>query len=700
MGWKRYWLIAGVLAGSFAPSIAHADTLDEVEVRLRRDGSASIRVRFTNPVQATRFVPQSVGRILYISLSLPGLNDGTRPHSERATNFGNLNGRLPLEDVTLELNGAEGDRLIVGFKRTTRYKIFQGRDGKSIVIIVPASSLSKATAAPARPPADAEPPRFTGPLTGKMARARQLLIKGNNKQAIVLFRQIVGAKPNRDTRDANELLGLAYERDGQLGKARAQYERYLKLYPKGPGADRVRQRLRNLTRAPRRPQLKAGRGGGPGQGVLVYGTFSQRLYTGISNSSVGSNVDQTTLISNLTVTSRKRTEKADHKAVLSADHTYDFINQGSTGRIQNAYLESKLKWHKVSGKFGRQSGRGAGVLGRFDGALVGGDVINKWRVNAVAGRPVDISASGSDRQFSGVSIDAGTFAGKWSATLFQIGATADGFTDRQAVGTEVRYFDKTTTVFSMVDYDTYFNDMNVAMVQAYWKAKDNWSYNILLDSRKAPYLQLTNSLLAPVNGTSYDSISALAAGQPSLDLKQLAKDRTAASNTISLGATLPDLKQFGVKSKFLRKIQLGGDLSYSSVSSLPASAGQSAVAGSETTTLTGRAIGTKLFFDNEITVAGLSFINNTSYRAFAAYLTDRNRIRNKWRLDLGLKWYTQDNSSGTSLIRLTPSVRVEYRRNKTTFEFELGRESSQSINPLQNENIDRDFVTIGYRYDF
>jgi len=693
-------LIAGLLAGSFVSSTAWADTLEDVEVRLRRDGGASIRVNFTTPVQPIRYAPQNAGRILYISVSLPGLDDGTRPRSERATNFGNLNGRLPLEDVTLELNGAEGDRVIIGFKRTTRYKVFRGRDGKSIVIVVPASSLSKTSTTQTRPPADAAPPRFTGPLTGKMARARQMLIKGQNKQAIVLFRQIAGAKPNRDSRDANELLGLAYERDGQLGKARAQYQRYLKLYPKGPGADRVRQRLRNLTRAPRRPGLRAGRGGGSGQGMLVYGTFSQRLYTGVSNSSVGSNVDQTTLISNLTVTARKRTDKADHKAVLSADHTYDFLNQGSTGRVQAAYVESKLKWHKLSGKFGRQSGRGAGVLGRFDGALVGGDVINKWRVNAVAGKPVDIYASGSDRQFSGASIDAGTFGGKWSGTLYQVNATADSLTDRQAVGAELRYFDKTTNVFSMVDYDTYFSDMNVAMVQAYWKAKDNWSYNILIDSRKAPYLQLTNSLLAPVNGTSYGSIAALAAGEPSLDLKQLAKDRTAAANTISLGATLPDLKQFGIKSKFLRKIQLGGDISYSAVSSLPASAGQLAVAGSETATLTGRAIGTKLFFDNEITVAGLSFINNTSYRAFAAYLTDRNRIKNKWRLDLGLKWYTQDNNSGTSLVRLTPSVRVEYKRKKTTFEFELGRESSQSINPLQNENIDRDFVTIGYRYDF
>ena len=695
----RLLSVSLILISPWIASTAKADVLDEVEVKLRRDGSAGIRLNFSVPAQVIRTVPQSEGKTVYISVRLTGAENGTRPRSERATNFGDLNGRLPLSDITLELNGPEGDRIIVRFKRSTAYKVYQGRDGRSILIIVPAAALSKERSAVKAPP-DPVAPRFTGPLTGKMAKARQFLLQGKNDQAIVLFKQIVRAPASKDTQDANELLGLAYERDGQIRQARDQYRRYLKLYPKGPGADRVQQRLRNLTRTPFRPTLKSGRRGGPGEKVLIYGTWSQRVYGGVSNTSTGSSVDQTTLISNLSVTARKRSDNFDHKGVFSADHTYDFVNPGSTGRVQSAYVESKSMWHNVSGKLGRQSGRGAGVLGRFDGALVGGNLSGKWRLNYVAGVPVDISASGSKREFSGASIDAGTFAGKWSGTLFKVDGKIDGFTDRQAIGTEVRYFDKDTTVFGMADYDTYFNDLNVAMIQSYWKAKDNWSYNVLVDVRKAPYLQLSNSLLAPVNGTSYTSVEALAAGEPALDLVQLAKDRTAAAQTVSLGATLPDLKQFGVKSKFLRKFQLGGDVSYSAISDLPASAGQPASVGSETAMVSVRAIATELFLKNEISVTGVSVIKNSSYQGVAAYLTERNRFKRDWRLDFGLKWYQQNNNVGTSLTRLTPSIRVEYRRKKTTFEFELGREQSQSINPLQNENIDRDFATIGYRYDF
>ena len=683
------------------PFLAKAQALDEVEVTLRRDGSAGIRLNFSVPVQALRSEPESSGKTLYISIRLTGADTGPRPFTERITNFGNLEGRLPLTEVVLEQNGTEGDRVIVSFSKTTPYKVYQGRDGRSILIVVPAQGLKKpkpvpGLAAPAKP----KEPGYTGPLTGKMAEARRLLIEGKNKQAIVLFRQIVRAPKNKDSQDALELLGLAYERDQQYGRAISNYRYYLKTYPGGPGADRVQQRLRNLTRRGSSGELRSSGVRKSSGKTLIYGSWSQRIFGGISSSATGTGIDQETLITTLTMTARKRTRKWDTKGVLTADNNYDFLSSRSRSRVLNAYAESKTRWHEFSVKAGRQSPRGAGVIDRFDGALVGGELFPKWRLNTVIGQPVDYLGGKTSRQFSGVSVDAGTFAGKWSASVFKIDATADGFTDRRGVGSEIRYFNKSTTAFGMVDYDTYFNELNVAMLQSNWQAKNNWSYNLLIDSRKAPYLQLTNSLLAPVNSVSYTSVAALAAAEPGIDLVQLAKDRTALSQTVSLGTTMPNLKQFGVKSKFWQKMRFGLDLSYSSLSDLPATYGQPAIPGSETTSFTARAIGTQLFFKNEITVLGFSLIDNSSYHAFSAYMTERNRPKKDWRLDVGLKFYQQYNSNGTSLTRLTPSVRAEYRKKKATFEFELGHETSQSVNPLQNENIDRDYITVGYRYDF
>lgn len=683
------------------PVFARAQALDDVEVSLRRDGSAEIRLNFLVPVQALRSVPESSGKTLYISVRLTGADTGPRPFTERTTNFGDLDGRLPLTEVALEQNGAEGDRVIVRFSKTTSYKVFQGRDGRSILIVVPPEGLKKTSKAPAfKAPAKPAEPGYTGPLTGKMAKARKLLIAGKNKEAIALFKQIVRAPKNKDSQDALELLGLAYERDEQYSLARVSYRQYLKLYPGTPGADRVQQRLRNLFGQRSSQRLRsASKRGGSGK-TLIYGSWSQRIFGGISSSLTGTGIDQETLISSLTMTMRKRTRDWDTKGVLTADNNYDFLGSTSKSRVLNAYAESKTKWHNFSVKAGRQGSRGAGVLDRFDGALVGGEIIPKWRLNYVAGIPVDYLGGTTQRQFTGVSVDAGTFAGRWSASLFKIDATADGFTDRQGIGSEIRYFNKSTTAFGMVDYDTYFHELNVAMLQTNWQAKNNWSYNLLLDWRKAPYLQITNTLLAPVNSVSYTSVAALAAAEPTIDLIQLAKDRTALSQTVTFGTTMPNLKELGVKSEFWRKMQFGMDLSYTSLSDLPATYGQPAIPGSETISITGRAIGTQLFFKNEITVLGFSLINNSTYNAISTYLTERNLFKKNWRVDTGLKFYQQYNNNGTSLTRLTPSVRAEYRKKKATFEFELGHETSQSVNPLQNENIDRDYITIGYRYDF
>ena len=230
------------------PILVKAQALDDVEVSMRRDGSAGIRLNFSVPVQVLRSVPQSSGKTLYISIRLTGADTGPRPFSERATNFGDLDGRLPLSEIVLEQNGAEGDRVIVSFTKTTPYKVFQGRDGRSILIVIPPPGLIQRHTPPAfKAPPKPKEPGYTGPLTGKMAKARKLLIEGKNKKAIILFRQIVRAPSNKDSQDALELLGLTYERDQQYSRAVANYRYYLKLYPDSPGADRVQQRLRNLT---------------------------------------------------------------------------------------------------------------------------------------------------------------------------------------------------------------------------------------------------------------------------------------------------------------------------------------------------------------------------------------------------------------------------------------------------------------------
>src|SRR5262249_45043962 len=54
---------------------------------------------------------------------------------------------------------------------------------------------------------------------------------------------------NRYSAEAQELLGLARQRNGQPDAARAEYEDYLRRYPRGEGHERVQQRLAGLVTA-------------------------------------------------------------------------------------------------------------------------------------------------------------------------------------------------------------------------------------------------------------------------------------------------------------------------------------------------------------------------------------------------------------------------------------------------------------------
>ncbi|MEJ2107932.1 MAG: tetratricopeptide repeat protein [Acidiferrobacteraceae bacterium] len=666
--------VGGLVLTIYAPA-ARAQLLDTIDVTAESGNRARVEFHFNAPTQLVRYFPQSRGKTLYISFKSTDTENALA--SPGSVSFDRLGGRLPLIKVDVELNGTQGDRMILRFNRVVSYTVQPGGDGRTIIVHV------------ALPPRPVPPKVSATKIEQDMAKARRLLIAGKNKEAVAIFSRIAALPENPQSQVATELLGLAYERQGNTRRAVRQYRLYLQKYPKGDGADRVRQRLRTLLQAGggrlKRVARKAGR-----SRTAVYGTWSQRFYTGVTKTAGGTSTDQEALVTDLNMSIRHRSGKMEYRGVLGADHTYDFLNNLSEGRVRRAYVRAQYDWHKLSLQLGRQPARGGGILGYYDGVLAGGNITDKWRLNYVTGTPFDTIAPGSRRQFSGYRVDAGQFAGHWSGSLFSITNTIDGLTDRDAVGGEFRYSAPSQNVLGLFDYDRLFAEPNIFLLQGYWQIGKNWSYYASVDVRKAPLLQLNNSLLAPIFGTTYRSMSAAIAANPGLDFMQLARDRTGQSRVASTGAT----------HTFSNHLQLGADLSYSNFSGLPASAGEPAVAENTTITATGRVVSTELFHKGEVSVLGISVFSGSSYKAFAAFLTDRGRFVQKWQVDAGLKTYVQYNDSGTDLTRFTPSVRVQYSRKKATFEFEIGHEHSDSVNPLIKETTDRDYVTLGYRYDF
>jgi len=592
------------------------------------------------------------------------------------------------------------------------------------VATTPAAPVTAPVAAmPAEPPAAAKP-LASGSVEEQAAslmdNARAAMKRADNREAVRLLGQLLKLPPNKQSREAQELIGVAHERLRDLTLARQEYTLYLRLYPEGPDADRVRQRLASLeaaTSAPPGPLKKVDR-----QAVnerSVYGSLSQYYYNGKSQTDISiptlgptlgqtslTATDQSALFTHLDVRARFRGDEWDQRLVVRDTYLANFLQDAEdTNRLYSAYYDVANKVHEYSGRFGRQPGTTGGVLGRFDGVTMGYNVLPKWRLNLVGGIPVEFNPIDSDKRFFGSSLDFGLFANHWNGSFYFIQQTVDNIADRQAIGTEWRYFDPKGSALLYLDYDTLFSALNIAMFQSTWRSSNVTTWNLLLDHRLAPTLTTSNALFglpALQPGDSSTSIThwMQTYGYTEEELRQIAEDNTPTY----------DMAMLGVSRNLNATWQLGGDIKYYKLSAPPAAAAFTTILGSGATMMyTVQTIANGLFRPRDLSVASLSYLDSDTYQGSWFSLTNRMLFQDRWTADLALGYYQQENELGGSLQRYVPSIRTSYRwRKQLSFEAELGIEKSTtesvdtSTTPSTVTTVDstRRFFMLGYRWDF
>lgn len=551
--------------------------------------------------------------------------------------------------------------------------------------------------APARRPA-AEPAPSTDEVGKLMAEGRAALGAGRPVDAIRIFTRVLAVPGHPRAPEALELLGLARERNKQPDLARVEYKLYLKLYPEGEGADRVRQRLANLEpgaavklREPKRREEK--------RRTELFGTFSQQYYRG--NSKVDTTLktgptigeeetltftDESTLVNVIDVNARMRDERYDNRAVLSAHYNYDRLEHEDDSRVANAYGEVKDRQLGYAVRLGRQPST-SGVLTRFDGGLFSYHFTPRIGVNLVAGEPVDKIARDSDRSFYAFSVDLGSESGALGTNLYYFKQEIDGLTDREAVGTEVRYFSNGSSVFALVDYETSYKELNILLLQGNWTSEGGTTYNLLYDYRRVPPLQASNALI----GETTESIDTLLETRTEEQIRADARDRTDTAKVVSGGFLHP----------LTERLQAGLDVTATKQLGTPASGTQPASPGTGTAwTYAGKLIGTGLFAKSAITVFGVAHTDSDAFDADSFALTHRVPF-GRWRADLSVRYYTEDRADDVSRNRLTPALKLDYFwRENVALEFEYSQERQETTGPLQDEDSVRDFFIVGYRWDF
>ncbi len=657
----RRWLSAVVFVG-LAQQLG-AQTLNEVEVTVQGD-DVVVHVAFSGSVRLIQQIPASPAQFVQLQIELLGADDATL--SQRTTD----SRHVPASELTPEFNlvlspapNRTTRQLTLQFGREIQVRARQGRSPNVIDVVLAGAVQHEATAATK---ASAEVETSASAL---MTAARDAVSKGDTEVAIGKLNQLLLLPPNSGTQDAQEMIGLAWERSGDLGRARLEYELYLKLFG-GEGAQRVRQRLASMGVVPANRESPsdaiAPEPVKPG-GVKYNGNVAQYYFGGKSRSqslvSLDGGIDQSTLtkttesalVTNLDLGARYTTDESDTRAVFRGTGSTNLTATSNNASILNAaYIDYRVKSNGLALRLGRQSAINGGLLGMFDGASLTYPVRQGYRVNVMGGVPANpLVAAPAERLFAAM-IEADSIMENLSGDIYIINQTTEGITNRRAIGTEARYSNEHGSLYALLDYDQLFRAVNAFTVQGSLQAAGQTTFTLLMDTRKAPSLQMTNALIS----TGAGSLSALLQTQTLDDVVASARATTAQARQILFSASRP----------ISDKWQATGDIRFSDIGELPA------VGNFEATPATGaqyglsvQLTGSNIYSKRDINNFNLSFLSTPFFHGVQlAYNNLTGFADNKFTLEPSIRLYAQRDAVGTSMLRVTPGLRGSYNVSKKT----------------------------------
>lgn len=557
-----------------------------------------------------------------------------------------------------------------------------------------------------------------------LAAAQAAMTQLNYPNATAILNDLLNLPPNRHTRAAQEMAGLARARSGDVARARIEFETYLQLYPQGDGSDRVRRELAALPTAPP-PEARPR----PPTETTVTGSVSMYAYGGNGQvrsqefkDSVVAGVPQVAgealftpdktsqLFNDVDLNWRQRDGDRDMRFVFRDSYTSDLERTDkSKNRLSALYFDYKSLSGGYGARLGRQSPTGGGVMGRFDGVSANYLLRPKIKLGAVAGQPTD-KFFDSKRHFYGASIDADGLLPNFGAALYGIEQKIDGEVDRRAVGLEMRYFKGGASVFSQYDYDIAIKGLNIATVQATMIMEDATVFNALYDKRALSMLALGNGLIFedPANpGILFTRIADKLATTTLQAMREQIKLTTPYITQGQIGMTKPVDKTW----------QVGASLQLTSTGAIPPVPG---VVGFETGrpasgniySLSAQLIGLNLYSTRDTHVFSTTAISSVALDGLLLSYNLSSVVGGVWQLEPSLQYYRDRTPQGSTSERWTPGLRVTYRgwqrwALESSVTYELGKASRVGPDPndptltvTTKESSNRVNYSLGARYEF
>ncbi len=538
--------------------------------------------------------------------------------------------------------------------------------------------------AQAPPPVRQTDPALPDEQRAQLLRdARLALEQHHYPEAVDLLVRLLRQPEFPARAEAQELLGLVRERAGQLAQAKAEDAEYLRRYPDGAAAERVRARLQALAAA----SLPANSLGEAttttnnrwtlaGSTALTYQYANSKTTSGTTTTSATA-VDAALLYADLLL--RDRGERYDFTGRINAGYTENLVHTfgGNQDRTTAAYLEVTDRHLGLTGRFGRQSLASIGSIGLFDGLFVGYQVNPVWNLSAAAGLPAytSYSAVSAQQKFGTVTAEFDPWHQTWLFDAYIFNETTGGETDRRSLGLQTRYSQLGHTAVALVDYDLAFQQFNSLTLIGNTKVGSVWVLGFDADHRRSPLLQLSNALI----GQSATDLQALQNEFTPSQIKRLALDRTAISNTVAISASRP----LGERWQFmanLAALELGGT---------PASGGVAATAATGIDkNISLQFSGSSLVQASDLHIFGIRYDSSPSSRSKTLSWDARFVLVGAWRLGprLSVEQLTDPTAGGKQMLYL-PQVRGDWTGRRSVFELTAGYQIQSQQALLQQQSL-------------
>lgn len=676
--------------------------IDDVQFATDPSGGTRIQIDFLQPVQYTGHSPQSSGTRLFIDIRKQRSGAPMQIPEQHRRPDGDSRG--PLQEVIYRESDSTSASIELVFSMDTRFEILTEGDSRRLVIAtVDSDTAVKALIESSETGAVIN---IAGDATELMDKARSALLSERDyPHAIALYESVLAQGNTQYAPKALEYLGIAQERMGEREDAVSTYSRYIQTYPEPTeDAERVRQRLLSVeTALAMAPQRRLGAGSrkktDTENGWLFAGSFYQYyLHDEFTVDGGGTETTGSAVNSDVDFFARRRGAQSNTEVRVNAGYYYDLLDErnSTSTRVNTFYVEHGDAAQTWWVRGGRQTGRRDGVLGRFDGLKGSYALSDTVALTAVAGAPVDSprDAPDAERFFAGTALQIDSIFDALDVSLYAIEQRTDGLVDRRAVGTELRYFSPGISAFAVIDYDMFYSELNIGMLTLNWSPRTGTSFNLSADSRLLPLLTTQNSLQGQFTDEfqPVDGIGGMLDTYTDDEIYQFARDRTVSSQSVTLGGS----------QALSEKLRLSADLTSSSIDGTVTSGGvESLPATGDQYFGSIMLAGADLFGANDFTTLGLRWSETSTVNSSGVFVMGRIDLFEYWQIYARLafdqrSWATAERDEQ----RVTPRIRIQYRRGDMQLEAELGARWSNIEYPDETESTLGLYGSLGYRYDF